>query len=175
MNNKIFLIGFMGSGKTTVGKLLSHKMGFEFCDTDDIIVQNEKKSIAEIFKTEGESVFRELEENVIRQLEENKDDLVIATGGGLPCFNDLMDEINESGTTIYLKCNEEVIFDRLKNDTDKRPLLEKGSLTATYQFIRQKLNARAGTYESAHIIVDGNGKPEKVVAEILKKLKLQVE
>ena len=175
MGNKIFLIGFMGSGKTTVGNFLSQKLKYKFVDTDEMIEKNEKKSIAEIFKSEGESYFRDLELSVIDSINEMEDDVVISTGGGLPCFNDLIQEINDLGLTIYLECSERVIYNRIKDNLNKRPLIEKATVKDSLDFIRKKLNAREGIYKEAKIIVNGENLAKKVVDDILEKLKLQVE
>mgnify|MGYP001441532638 CR=1 FL=1 len=106
--NVIILVGMMGSGKSTVGQLLSKKLGFEFIDTDQMIVDNEQLSINEIFDNNGEAYFRDLEKNILDEVDFSN--VVIATGGGLPVFKNNMDILIDRGTTIYLKISKSLIM-----------------------------------------------------------------
>ncbi len=118
----VILIGYMGSGKTTLGKKLSSRLGLKFIDTDSMIEKQQNCSIQEIFNTKGESYFRELEKKLIFELKKEQN-LLISTGGGLPCFNDLMAELNELGITIYLKRPAKELANRVIRSKKKRPLL----------------------------------------------------
>lgn len=151
----IILIGYMGSGKTTLGKKLASRLRLQFIDTDRIIEHEENCSIAEIFSKHGENHFRELEKRLVLQLKE-KDNLLISTGGGMPCFNNVMDDLNESGTTIYLKRTAKELVNRILNSKKKRPLTEGKSENELIQFIENALKEREVFYEKAHIIADRN-------------------
>src|SRR5215217_1973749 len=112
--NSVFLIGFMGSGKTFVGKKLAQLLKTTFIDLDEVIEKSEEKTISQIFSQNGEEFFRERESHYLKSLSE-RSNVVIATGGGTPCFHDNMKWMNENGITIYLKAKSEILFDRLKN------------------------------------------------------------
>jgi len=118
----IFLIGYMGSGKTKTGQLLAKKMSYEFIDTDRLIEISEKQTVSEIFNERGELAFRELEHKTLESLS-LKINCVVSTGGGLPCFFDNMDVMNRCGITVYLKVPAGMLVSRLLDDKNKRPLL----------------------------------------------------
>lgn len=118
----IYLIGFMGVGKTTVGLRLAEELGYEFVDTDEIIETNEAMSISEIFAKKGEEYFRKLESDVIKELS-GKDKLVVSCGGGVIKNEDNVRLMKKSGNVILLEAPAEVIYYRVK-DFDNRPLLE---------------------------------------------------
>lgn len=120
-SSTIILVGFMGSGKTTFGKSLAQKLNYKFIDTDKEIEGLVGMSIADLFKTKGENYFRTLERQLIEKM--TVQNTVIATGGGLPCFYDNMELLNQKGVTVYLKYSSEQLFERLKKDRDRRPLL----------------------------------------------------
>jgi shikimate kinase len=119
---RIFLIGFMGSGKSSMGAAISSDLGLRFIDLDKAIESKFGKDIPAIFATDGEKHFRELEQQTLQELLE-EDDYVMACGGGTPCFFDNMDRMNEAGVTIYLKMSTDVLADRLQTETETRPLL----------------------------------------------------
>ena len=123
-SKKIILIGFMGSGKTTFGKKLASKMNLPFIDSDMEISMNENKSINEIFEAYGENHFRDLESAFIKNLKDTNEGFILSTGGGLPCFGDNMEVLNQLGTTIYLEMNPKALLKRLENGLDERPLLK---------------------------------------------------
>ncbi len=131
--NRIFLIGYMGSGKTTVGQLLAEKLGYTFLDMDTYIEGKMFKSVSQIFAELGEEQFRLLEQRSLHEIGEIEN-VVIATGGGAPCFYDNMEYMNRMGTTIYLKLSPVELSERLETfRTNKRPLLanRKGGRIAT--------------------------------------------
>ena len=142
--NTIFLVGFMGCGKSEIGKDLAKLLHFNFLDLDESVEKKEGMSVTEIFETKGETAFREIESNCLRKVKlENN---VVSTGGGTPCFKNNMIWMNENGVTVYLKTEEKLLFDRLKNDTQSRPLLKNLSGISLMKFIQIKLGEREKFY-----------------------------
>lgn len=150
----IFLIGFMGSGKTTVGKILAEKLNYNFLDSDSWIENKTRMSISSIFDTKGEAYFRSLEYEFIQQLEIDTQS-VISTGGGLPCFNDLIEKMKQIGIVFYLKTSEDNILNRLNLD-QTRPLLKDLIESERKLFISNKLKEREIYYDKANFIIDAN-------------------
>ena len=165
INHKhIFLIGFMGSGKSTLGKNLAETLNYDFIDSDLWIEKEQGMSIDSIFSSKGEAFFRELELKFIENL--NPFNLtIIATGGGLPCFNGNIEKLKEIGTVIYLKVSPELIFERIKFD-DTRPLLNKQEDQEKIDFIQNKLKERNVFYKQAHFIIDANQPIDEQLTEI---------
>ncbi|MGB3073971.1 MAG: shikimate kinase [Chitinophagales bacterium] len=162
----IFLIGFMGSGKSTVGKQLAYLLQYDFIDLDEYLQKQEGATITQLFEEKGESYFREQESQYLKSFHASEK-LVLSTGGGAPCFFDNMKWMNENGTTVYLKAVPKLLADRLKKEKDHRPLLRGKSNDEVIDFINQKLGEREKFYLSAKIIVDAvslNGK--KLVHEL---------
>ncbi|WP_316569624.1 shikimate kinase [Neobacillus sp. YIM B06451] len=162
----IILIGFMGSGKTTIGRLLGEKLGQRVIDTDEEIVRQEGKSISEIFAEFGEDRFRELETSVLKALPEHE--TIVATGGGAPLkeMNRLV--MKEKGIVIFLDTPSEEVLLRLRDD-HSRPLLQGNK----EKEIRERLISRMPIYlETADIRIDTSGKtPEKITEELIASLK----
>lgn len=148
MTRHIFLIGFMGSGKTHWGRILAEKLGAPFLDLDEFIEENEGKTVAEIFAESGENGFRILERENLLRLAALPPTLV-ATGGGTPCFFDNMAWMKQRGTTIYLDTLPEILFERLKNERTKRPLLQNLDDDELKHFIQNRLNEREAFYQQA--------------------------
>ncbi len=140
----------MGSGKTTMGKKLATKLNFNFLDTDKEIENLVGMSISKIFETKGEPYFRTLERQFIEKIDVHN--TVIATGGGLPCFNHNIDYLNKIGVTVYLKFSVEELFERLKLDVKNRPILKGKSNEELLTFIEKLLNKRKECYEKAQRI-----------------------
>lgn len=159
----IVLIGMMGSGKTTIGKLLGEKLTLRSIDIDVIIEQNEKKTVSEIFQNEGEKYFRNIERETIKKNFTNKD-LIISLGGGA-FENQLTQELLlKNSTVIYLKTSPNVILERIKNNTN-RPLLKN---QMTVEKIQSIILQRQKNYELANItILTDNKNTDKIVEEIL--------
>ncbi|MEO6166084.1 MAG: shikimate kinase [Chitinophagales bacterium] len=158
--SKIFLIGFMGSGKTTVGKQLASILHYDFIDLDEYIESKEQSTISNLFEVKGESYFREKESYYLKSLDA-MERLVLSTGGGTPCFFDNMDWMNANGTTVYLKAVPKLLADRLKKEREHRPLLKGKSDTEVIDFIHDKLMEREIFYLSAKVIAEAvslNGK-----------------
>lgn len=120
--NNIFLIGFMGSGKSTLGKELSTQLNYTFIETDSWIEEREGKTISEIFSEKGEGYFRKKEKEFMLQAQ-LLDECIIATGGGMPCFGNHMEVMNKLGTTIWLDVDENILVERLEKEKQHRPLL----------------------------------------------------
>ncbi len=165
---RVYLIGFMGSGKSTFGKKLAAKLNMPFVDTDKAIEQAQGKTIPQIFSEYGEAYFRSLEAAFIRSTTEYTSAL-ISCGGGTPCFNDNMDWMRENGITVYLKVPEEHLFQRLRTRTAKRPLLAGMDDDALRAYIRDMLQKRSAFYDRAHQIVDPTAVKPKFVADLLRK------
>ena len=172
---KIFLVGFMGSGKSTIAKLLASEMKLPLKDIDVIIEKRAELTISEIFKEHGEDFFRYLEGVVLNEILLEAGEMMVSTGGGLPCFDHRMEWMNRNDITIYLKCSVETLFNRIQKDSGKRPLVVNRTENELKEFVQNKLDERKSIYESASIIVDGNLSSIQVVQEILKQIKLQAE
>ena len=146
----VFLIGYMGVGKTTIGKKLSNRLGLEFIDLDAFIEQGKGQTISEIILTHGEKYFRTLEHEKLREISK-KDNLLISTGGGTPCFQNNMDVILESGVSIYLKMDEKSLVNRLEKNTESRPLIAGKNRSELELFVTDHLEERKPYYERADL------------------------
>lgn len=167
---RILLIGYMGSGKSTLGRWLAKRLGYTFIDMDDLIETEENATISEIFATKGESEFRLIEQATIAKLN-NYHNVVIATGGGTPCFFDNAKKLNELGITIYLKITPHVLVDRLKGATHMRPILANKTDHEMLTFITQKLVEREPYYNKAKVIADANNLDNEMYVTILSNYK----
>jgi shikimate kinase len=147
----IFLIGYMGSGKTTMGKLLAEKLGYWFIDMDDLFVEKHGITIPGYFHEKGEFAFREGENDILKSLLSEKD-AVIATGGGTPCYFNNMEVMNAAGITIYLKVSMEEIYNRLKDDAASRPMLQNVRPGDLKEFIANHLKEREKDYLKAKVV-----------------------
>lgn len=162
----IFLVGFMGCGKSYAGRNLAPLLGFEYVDIDKYIEENEGLSVKEIFENKGEDYFRQKEKEFIQQLDKEQN-LVVSTGGGAPCFFDNMDVMNEKGLTIYLNRNKEKTIWRLLKGQYKRPLIANLSLEELEKFYDERLESRKPFYEKAKLHV--GDADVKEIFEMLKK------
>ena len=154
--SKIFLIGFMGSGKTTLGKKLAKKLNKPFFDLDKLIEKIENQSISQIFEQSGEAYFRALETKTLQALVLENADFVLALGGGTPCNQINMDLLNEVGTSIYLKYNAGILASRLIGAKAERPLIKNLDKDQLKDFVMNKLNEREHFYAQAQFVVEGN-------------------
>lgn len=148
---KIFLVGFMGCGKSFIARNLAPKLGMEVLDLDKYIEEQTGHSIPEIFRTEGESAFRRIEQAHLHQLAD-LENTVISTGGGAPCFFDNMEWMNAQGTTIFLDVAIPLLAARLRTSRHDRPLIAGKNSEELSQFIAAKLEERRPFYEQADII-----------------------
>lgn len=149
----IFLIGFMGSGKSTLGKELADMMDYPFIDMDDVLQQQEGMTIPDMFSGPGEAFFREKEHELLLSLLGGVQ-AIVATGGGTPCFFDHMKLMNKAGVTVYIKVSEEVLYERLKDETGSRPLLKGSGPVGLKGFISSHLSEREKYYNQAKIVYD---------------------
>lgn len=165
MNHNIILIGYMGSGKSTVAKELYAKTGMEVIDTDAWIVKEQGRSINEIFQTEGEESFRRLETELLKKLSESTSSYILSTGGGMPVREENRAILKSLGTVFFLKADTDTILERVKGDT-QRPLLQG---TDQRTRIAGMLKERTPIYElTSHHRIETDGKTiEEVVSEIL--------
>ncbi len=150
---RVYLIGFMGSGKSTAGKKLANKLALDFFDLDELIEQESAMSVSTFFKKYGETKFRELE-NVILQKTFQSENVLISTGGGTPCFFDNIQKINQKGISVYLKADIPLILSRLKGEKNQRPLIKDKSDDELRKYLTQLLSRREKFYEQAHIITE---------------------
>ena len=147
---KYFLIGYMGSGKSSLGKLLAEELKIPFYDLDVYIERQENQTIAEIFKTKGEIYFRRLEHEKLKELLKEKETMVLALGGGTPCYAGNMDLLLENGTSIYLQYPLEVLVDRLWMAKEQRPIIAHLETKELLEdFVRKHLFERAPYYMQA--------------------------
>jgi shikimate kinase len=150
----IFLTGFMGCGKTTLGRKLANRLGYPFMDLDHILEAQAGMTIAEYFSTHGEDAFRKLESEVLKQTK-YPEHAVVSTGGGLPCFFDNMEWMNANGRSVYIKLSPKTLATRLENEKEERPLLREKHGEALIAFIADKLAEREIFYNQATITAEG--------------------
>lgn len=168
---KIFLIGFMGSGKTHWGRLLSKKLGLSFFDLDMVIVEQEKKSVADIFSEKGEEYFRYREQETLERIVEEQDGLILSCGGGTPCFFNNIDFMKKNGKVIWLNTSIEVLKERLLRERKSRPLIRAVDDGDLGRYIIRKLSERRMYYQQADVTVN----EENVTLDELIRLLFQTE
>ena len=166
---RIFLIGFMGSGKSYTGQKLARLLDLPFIDLDEYIEQQAGQSISRLFETEGEHAFRKRERDALQEMKHYKA-AVIACGGGTPCFGNNMSWMNQNGLTVYLKAPVELLLRRLERETAHRPLLEGLDREELRQFIRQRLRQRAPYYEQASVVFEQQSGRESIAEELVRHL-----
>jgi shikimate kinase len=152
--DKIYIVGFMGSGKTTAGKNLSSLLGWTFVDLDRKVEEIAGMKIPRIFSDLGEDHFRKIESDALRELGEMKR-VVISTGGGAPCHDNNMDFMIASGITIYLKLTPDQLRTRLASSTTERPLIKGLEKEDLLKFIEERLFLRENDYNRAEIVMEG--------------------
>ena len=158
----------MGVGKTSIGKKLSKQLNWKFVDTDKLIEKKIGLPISEIFNQLGEDFFREQEREILNEIA-SLENVVVSVGGGLPCFFDNMDRLNEIGTTVYLKLEPEYIVQRLLESKIKRPLIEGMTPIELQSFIEKKLMEREVFYELAHLLIRPDRNFKMNIINILKR------
>ncbi|MCF6184537.1 MAG: AAA family ATPase [Bacteroidales bacterium] len=159
---RFFLVGMPGSGKSTAAKKFAELKNIDFFDTDILIEKKYNTIISDIFKIQGENIFRIYEREILNDLLE-QDNFIAATGGGLPYFFDNSEKMNDAGITVYLKTNIEVLFQRI-NDSESRPLIAGKTEKELKKYLSNMLKKRKTFYEKAEYIVDAN----RSIYEILK-------
>ena len=166
---RIFLIGFMGCGKTTLGRKLAARLGYTFYDLDHLLEEQSGMSVAEYFSNFGETAFRLAESEILKNTAYSEN-AVISTGGGLPCFFDNMDWMKAQGTTVYIKLSPKTLAGRLEHGKEERPLLRHKHGEELINFISEKLAERESFYMQAQVIADGLSlTAEKVVELVLNR------
>lgn len=173
---RIILIGYMGAGKTTVGKALSKELGIIFYDLDWYIESRMRKTVSQIFAERGEEGFRKIEYNLLHEVAEFED-VIISCGGGTPCFFDNMDYLNQQGQVVYLKADPEVLYKHLMMAKVERPLIKGKSHDELLAFIREQLEKREPFYTKARYtldvsLMDNYEKIQTSVAKIIELLDL---
>lgn len=151
---RIFLLGFMGVGKSTLGRLLAEQLALRFLDFDVLLEEHQQMSISDIFARYGEVYFRKLEHDLLREVVQTNDQFVMGTGGGLPCYNHNMQFMNEQGQTIYLKSDPVAIAGRLGKSTGLRPLIVGKSALELYEYVEETLAKRDQFYAQANLVID---------------------
>ena len=160
---RIYLVGFMGSGKTTFGRKLAQKLGYAFADLDERLAAHTGKTIPELFANLGEAGFRKLEQEVLHQTMADVD-VVVSTGGGTPCFFDNMTWMNTHGKTVYMHLDAKALASRLEHAKSPRPLLAGKKGEDLLLFIEEKLVERQALYQQANMMVSGlDLTPEKLL------------
>ncbi|MCL6267869.1 shikimate kinase [Flagellimonas myxillae] len=169
---KVVLVGYMASGKSSVGKQLAQELGLEFVDLDEYIEAQQQKSIKEIFKDKGEIFFRKLEHKMLLKILTEKETLLLSTGGGTPCYSNNMDTILEhSDQSIYLQLPVSALVERIKGEKDQRPLvrdLKDGELA---EFVGKHLFERRPFYSKSKFILDCYNKS---IAELVEEVKQEL-
>ena len=165
---RIILIGYMGAGKTTIGKALSKELGIIFYDLDWYIESRMRKTVPQIFAERGEEGFRKIEYNMLHEVAEFEN-VIISCGGGTPCFFDNMDYLNQQGEVVYLKASPETLYKHLLMAKIERPLLKGKSADELIAYITEHLKQREPFYEKARHMLDVN------VLDDYDKIKLSVQ
>lgn len=150
---RIIIIGYMGAGKTTVGKALARELGLTFYDLDWYIEGRMRKTVPQIFAEKGEEGFRKIENAMLHEVAEFED-IVLSCGGGTPCFFDNMEYLNRQGDTVYLKATPDVLYRHLKMGKTERPLLKNKTKEEMYRFIEEQLVQREPHYIKAKNVID---------------------
>lgn len=168
MQERVFLIGFMGSGKTTLGSRLARKMDYDFVDMDQLIEETAGMSVHEIFAEHGEEVFRKWEHDILLELS-HREKVVVSTGGGAPCFGNMMSIMKSLGQTVYIKLSPEALKNRLIQSKNERPLISGKSEQELLTFITTLLEEREIYYNQAKFIIDGISLTPDQLAKHLKE------
>lgn len=164
---RIFLVGYMGCGKSTIGRKIAAIMGISFVDLDKYIEERYFKTVPAIFAEEGEQEFRNKERNALLEVSQFED-IIVGTGGGAPCFFDNMEVMNNSGVTVYIAPDTPVLAARLLKSKTERPLIAGKSHEELILFIGDALKKRAPFYEKSKIIIRGENDldPQQVIEKI---------
>ncbi len=167
-DKSIALLGFMGVGKSTVGKILAERLQIPYVDMDEVIEKQEQSTITDIFKHKGEAAFREIESRLLRVLLDGEP-AIIATGGGVPCSDKNIKWVNEKAVSVTLVLGVDRILKRIEND-DARPLVAGKSKKELRKWVVEKLRVRNKYYNKGKIQVRAIGSPQRIAARIISKL-----
>ncbi|MBS1752393.1 MAG: shikimate kinase [Bacteroidetes bacterium] len=163
---RIFLLGFMGTGKTYWGQLWSQQHHLDFFDLDAMIEKESGMTIAQIFETRGEAYFREKERDTLRTFG-HKDNFILSTGGGSPCFFDNMQWMNENGITVYLQSEPQILKERLVKEKEHRPLIKKLEDDEVLTFIKDNITKRDKFYNQSGVILNTAEITENTFTQII--------
>ena len=163
---RIYLIGYMGCGKSTLGRRLSEHLNLQFVDMDHYIEERNLKTIPQIFEQEGEAEFRNKERKALEELSEFTD-IIIATGGGAPCFFDNIDLMNRSGKTVFINIDPAILADRLLKSKTERPLIKGKSREELVAFIDETLKRRNEFYKQAKFHITDPDIDLEVIEEMI--------
>jgi shikimate kinase len=172
MEYRIILVGFMASGKTTLGKKIAKRLSIPFIDSDAKIEELESCSIQSIFEKSGEVAFRELESNFLTTYD-FPSSFVLSTGGGMPCFNSNIDVLNSLGTTFYLQRPVKELVNRLLQAKEKRPLVEDKSVEELEEFIANTLDSRSSYYLQSKFVLNRESQTPEEIIDLLGQLNEQ--
>ena len=163
---RIFLVGFMGAGKSVIGRRLAKSLDLSFYDLDEEIESRYKMSVSSIFKKYDEACFRKLETSVLESLSQN-DNFVLSCGGGTPCFGNNMELMNSLGITVYLKLPPDVLATRIYNSVKARPLTAEKSQEELAEYVEKTLGNRESFYSMTKITIDcTNADKDEIVERI---------
>jgi shikimate kinase len=165
---KIFLVGYMGCGKSTLGKKLAHNLKLDFIDLDKYIEKEEGRSIPQIFEEDGEDYFRKLERVYLHRIIDN-DNVVISTGGGTPCFFDNMEQMTDYGKTVYINMHPKALIPRIQSSKQLRPLLKGLEGVELLDYIYKTLRDREFYYNKAEFVVPGFNLNAQKLVEFISK------
>ncbi len=154
MITRIYIVGYMGAGKTTISRRLAKRLGWRFADIDHLIEEKTQLSIDSYFKKYGEMAFRKIETEVL-QTTGNFENIIISTGGGTPCFNQNMEWMNAHGFTVFVQVSAESAASRLMSSKNHRPLLENKSGEELLDYVKQHYAARLPYYQKARMTIKG--------------------
>ncbi len=169
---KFFLVGFMGSGKTNIGKRLATLLGYSFIDLDQLLEERLNTTVSEYFEREGEAAFRTKENELLNEIANSSEAVILSTGGGAPCFFDAMETMNSHGCTIYIQVTPEGLYNRLKHASKSRPLLKGRAEKDLQSYIQQLLQKREQFYKQAQLTIDGESTNADRLANQLSQLGL---
>lgn len=169
----ISLVGYMGSGKSHISKILSEKIGFKLIDLDREISKRNKLTIPEIFKKKGEIYFRKQEREILEELLATEENIVLSLGGGTPVYYNNMEIINHNSKSIFLRTSINTLIERISKQKEKRPLIANISDENLPEFIAKHLFERNEFYSKAQFLISTDSKePEEIMNEIIEKLYL---
>ncbi len=166
---RVYLIGYMGSGKTTVGRRLAKHMDYEFVDIDQLFEKRYRLSVSAFFEKYDENAFRQIEKELIEEVSTSSK-LVISTGGGAPCFFENLEMMKKTGVVVYLQMAVKSLVDRLSNAKKIRPILKNLSGDELYSFIENQLSDRELFYNQANITMQGESLNINTLAEAIRLL-----
>lgn len=168
---KIILLGYMGSGKSTIGKLLSNKVAIPHFDLDEIIEKRTHSSISELFSVKGELYFRKLEHAILEELMASPEAMIISLGGGTPCYaNNHLWLQNEQVVSVYLKANLDTLFQRLLHDKKHRPILATLKEEERKEFMAKQLFERSYYYHHAQHVLNVDNQSEETLVSAIEKI-----